>query len=471
MRVPQPLSAAVGGRQACFSTIRVVRADIRYARNGGVAIAYQLVGGGETDLVYVPDFVSNLVYGWESRHWRDFYERLARSFRLILFDKRGTGLSDHGGQFAALETRMEDLHAVLDSAGSSSTVLLASHEGCSMAALYAATYPERTRALILFHPLAYAREGHTDAWRARLAELRDRWGSQGLSDQILEDTSPSFATDLTEREWFANWLRVGASPAAAYALHRAWIETDLREVLPAVRVPTLVMYRSVGGVGERSANAERNAREVADLIPSARVLRVSGADYQHIFLSPEIPEEAARFVAQEAVPDVPDSVLATLLFTDIVGSTERAAELGDRAWRDLLERHHALVRRELTRFRGEERDTAGDGFFATFDGPARAIRCAQAIAEAVSELGLTIRAGIHTGECEIHDGKVAGLAVAIGARVSSIADAGEVLVSQTVKDLVAGTGLSLEDRGERQLKGVPGSWRVYRASSAERTPP
>ena len=441
-------------------------ADIRYARNGGVAIAYQVVGGGETDLVYVPDYASNLVYGWDSRHWRDFYKQLARSFRLILFDKRGTGLSDHGGQFAALETRMEDLHAVLDTVGSSSTVLLASHEGCSMAALYAATYPERTRALILFHPVAYQPDGQSEDWRALLAELRERWGTQELSDQILEDLTPSLSTDPAEREWFADWTRVGASPAAAYALNRAWLETDLREVLPAVRVPTLVMYRTVRNIG-RSGNAERYAREVSDLIPSARALRVSGTDYAHIFLSPEIPEEVARFVAREAVPEVPDSVLATVLFTDIVGSTERAAVLGDRAWRELLDRHHALVRRELTRFRGEERDTAGDGFFATFDGPARAIRCAQAIAEAVSELGLEVRAGIHTGECEIHDGKVAGLAVAIGARVASMADAGQVLVSQTVKDLIAGTDLNLEDLGERELKGVPGSWRIYRASPVE----
>ncbi len=444
-------------------------ADIRYARNGGVAIAYQLVGDGETDLVYVPDFVSNLVYGWESRHWRDFYEQLAQLFRLILFDKRGTGLSDHGGQFAALDTRMEDLHDVLETAGSSSTVLLASHEGCSMAALYAATYPERTRALILFHPITYERDRQNE-WRARIAELRERWGTHELGDEILQDTSPSLYADPTDREWFANWLRVGASPAAAYALHRAWIETDLREVLPAVRVPTLVMYRTASEVGSGLRNidyAERHAREVADLIPSASALRVSGTDYQHIFLSPEIPEEVARFVAREAVPEVPDSVLATVLFTDIVGSTERAAELGDRAWRDLLERHHALVRRELTRFRGEERDTAGDGFFATFDGPARAIRCAQAIVDGIRALGLEVRAGVHTGECELHDGKVAGLAVSIGARVAASASPSEVLVSQTVKDLVAGTGLLLEDRGVRELKGVPGSWRVYRASPAE----
>lgn len=323
-----------------------------------------------------------------------------------------------------------------------------------------ATYPERTRALVLFHLFAYRPEGQSESWRARLGELRERWGTQGLSDEMLEDTAPSLHADPAEREWFANWLRVGASPAAAYALHRAWIETDLREVLPAVRVPTLVMYRNAG-------NAERHAREVTDLIPSARALRVSGTDYQHIFLSPEVPDEVARFVAGEAAIDVPDSVLTTVLFTDIVGSTERAAELGDRAWRELLERHHRFVRRELTRFRGEERDTAGDGFFATFDGPARAIRCAQALVDGIRDLGLEVRAGVHTGECELHDGKVAGLAVSIGARVATFAGPSEVLVSQTVKDLVAGTGLLFEDRGERELKGVPGSWRVYRASPAE----
>ena len=430
--------------------------DIRYARNGGVAIAYQVVGESDTDLAYVPDYVSNLVYGWESPHWRAFYERLARSFRLILFDKRGTGLSDHGGQFAALETRMEDLHAVLDAAGSSTTVLLASHDGCSMAALYAATYPERTRALVLFHPIAHDPAGQSEEARAQLAELRERWGTQEFSDELFDLSSASLSADPSEREWFANWLRVGASPTAAYALNRAWYETDLREVLPAVHVPTLVLHR-------RLMDQEEGARQVAELIPSARVLRVSGTDHGLIFQSPEIPDEVERFVAREVVPEVPDTILATVLFTDIVGSTERAAALGDRAWRELLERHHALVRRELARFRGEERDTAGDGFFATFDGPARAIRCAQALVDGVRELDLELRAGVHTGECELHDGKVAGLAVSIGARLASAAGAGEVLVSQTVKDLVAGTGLLLEDRGERELKGVPGMWRLYAA--------
>jgi class 3 adenylate cyclase len=428
--------------------------DIRYARSGSVSIAYQVVGDGERDLVYVPDYVSNLVYGWESPHWRGFYERLAQSFRLILFDKRGTGLSDLGGHFPALETRMDDVRAVLDAVGSSSTVLLGSHDGCSMAAMYAATYPERTSALVIFQPVAHDPDGHTEDARANLAELRERWGTQEYSDEIFKETVPSLYPDPAEREGFANLLRVGASPAVAYALNRAWFETDLRDVLPAVRVPTLVLYRPVMGM-------EEHAREVAGLIPAARMLRVSGMDYSEIFLSPEIPEEIERFVAGEVVPEVPDSVLATVLFTDIVGSTARATELGDRAWREVLERHHALVRRELTRYRGEERDTAGDGFFATFDGPARAIRCAQAIVEGVHELGLQVRAGVHTGECELHEDKVAGLAVVIGARVAALAEGGEVLVSQTVKDLVAGAGIEFGERGGHELKGVPGRWDLY----------
>jgi class 3 adenylate cyclase len=434
-----------------------VQLDIQYARNGGVAIAYQVIGDGPTDLVFVPDFVSNLVYVWESHHWRNFFDRLARSFRLILFDKRGTGLSDHGGQFAALETRMEDLHAVLDAVGSARTVLLASHDGCSLAALYAATYPERTQALVLFHPVAHAEFEPERDPDSELVRLRTEWGTQALSDEILRLTDPSLADDENARAWFANWLRVGAGPASAYALNRAWYETDLREVLPAVRVPTLVLYRPA---------FEPPALEVARLIPNAKALPASGTSYGFIFFSPEIPDEVEHFVAAEQAPEVPDSVLATLLFTDIVASTERAAELGDRTWLDVLERHHALVRRELGRFRGEEQDTAGDGFFATFDGPARAIRCAQAIVDGVRGLGLDVRAGVHTGECELHDGKVAGLAVSIGARVAAAAGAGEVLVSQTVKDLVAGTGLALEDRGERELKGVPGTWRLYAATEA-----
>ena len=434
--------------------------DVRYARSGGAAIAYQVVGGGETDLVYVPDYVSNLVYGWASPYWRRFYDALTDSFRLILFDKRGTGLSDLGGHYPALETRMEDLHAVLDAAGSERAVLLGSHDGCSLAAMHAATYPERTRAIALFHPSAHA-EGmaaRSEDDERDLAELRERWGSQDYCDALLEHTCPTLLARDEDRLWFANWLRVGATPAVAYALNRAWAETDLRDLLPAVHVPTLVLYRPV---------MEEAARAVGRLIPGATALRVSGEDYWGVFLSAEIPEEVARFVRGDMSPVVPDTVLSTLLFTDIVRSTERAAELGDAAWRELLDRHHGLVRRELIRFRGEEKDTAGDGFFATFDGPARAIRCAQAVVAAVSALGLDVRAGVHTGECELHDAKVAGIAVSIGARVAALAAPGEVLVSRTVKDLVAGSGIEFSDHGLHELKGVPGEWGLY----AVTTPP
>ena len=435
-----------------------VEQEIRYARNGSVAIAYQVVGEGEVDLVYVPDFMSNLVYGWESPRWRTFYERLARSFRLILFDKRGTGLSDHGSQFAALETRMEDLRAVLDAAGVSNAVVFGGQEGSGMAALYAATYPERTRALVLFHP--YTRPEGVDLSRATLemlSDTRERWGTQEHADDLLRGGCPSLLSSDEDRRWFANWLRVSATPTVAYALNRAFLETDLSDVLRAVRVPTLVLHRSI-------PEAEREALDVAAQIPSARAMRVSGNDYFGFFHSLDVVDELERFVAGEDVLFVPESVLATVMFTDLVASTERTAELGDRAWRDLLVQHHALVRRELGRFRGEERDTAGDGFFATFDGPARAIRAGQAIIEGLAGLGLEARIGVHVGECELHEGKLSGIAVNIGARIAAAANEGEVLVSRTVRDLVAGSGLGFEDRGERPLKGIPGTWQLYAAS-------
>ena len=429
--------------------------EIHYARSSGAAIAYQVVGDGETDLVFVPDFGSNLVYAWQTPYWRDFYEELARRFRLILFDKRGTGISDRHGEFATLETRMEDLRTVLDDAGSSEAVVLGANDGCAMAVLYAATYPERTRALVLFHPAAIP-EGGAELDEA-LGPLRDGWGKQEYMDELLQTACPTlYARGEKARLWFANWERVSLSPAFAYALNRAHAQTDLRPIMPAVRAPTLVLYR-------HESPTESEALEVAARIDGARSVRVSGSDYWGIFLSPEVIDELERFVAGETAPAVPDSVLATLLFTDIVGSTERAAELGDRAWRELLAKHHSLIRRELARFRGEEKDTAGDGFFATFDGPARAIRCAQAVVESVEGIGLSVRAGLHTGECELHDGKLAGIAVSVGARVAGVAEGGEVLVTGTVRDLVGGSGIGFEERGQRELKGVPGTWSLYAA--------
>jgi class 3 adenylate cyclase/pimeloyl-ACP methyl ester carboxylesterase len=428
-----------------------VAADIRYVKNGGVAIAYQVVGDGSTDLVFVPDYTSNLVHGWEHPYWRGFYERLSRSFRLILFDKRGTGLSDYGGQFPSLETRMDDLRAVLEAVESRSAVVVGAYDGCSMAALFAATFPERTRALVLFQPRAHVEA--SDETREWLAELRERWGTIDFHEEQLASICPTLAKTEEGRDWFINDRRVGASPAVAYELNLAWAQTDLRQVLSAIRVPTLVLHRGARG----REGAEDVARRIVDSSTSG----LAGDDWWGIFLSPEIAEEVERFVAGQEPPQVPESVLTTLLFTDIVGSTRRAAELGDQDWRELLARHHNLVRRELARFRGEERDTAGDGFFATFDGPARAIRCAQVVTERVRELGLEIRAGVHTGECELHDGKVAGIAVSIGARVAAEASAGEILVTGTVKDLVAGSGLTFDPRGEHDLKGVPGHWSIY----------
>ena len=432
--------------------------DIRYAKSEGASIAYQVVGGGDRDLVFVPDFGSNLVYGWESPYWREFYERLARSFRLILFDKRGTGVSDRHGQFATLETRMEDLRAVLDAAGSTEAVLLGSHDGCDLAILYAASYPERTTALALFHPIATPAdlsEGENEMMR----RIREEWGMQSFMDDLLRYACPTlFDRGEKDRLWFANWLRVSLSPEFAYVLNRAFTESDLRPVMPSVKTPTLVLYRP--GSLEEQRHLEVRAR-----IKGARAVAVSGTDYWGIFLSPDIVDEIEGFVAGETAPTVPSSVLATLLFTDIVGSTELAVDLGNQRWRELLENHHAIVRRELVRFRGEEKDTAGDGFFATFDGPARAIRCAQAIAVGVSELGLEVRAGVHTGECELHEQKVAGIAVSVGARVAALAEPRQVFVSSTVKDLVAGSGIDFEDRGVHELKGVPGEWRLYAVSS------
>jgi class 3 adenylate cyclase/pimeloyl-ACP methyl ester carboxylesterase len=430
--------------------------ETRYARTGGIAIAYQVVGDGDLDLVYVPDYMSNLGYVWGYPRWRDFYLRLSDSFRLILFDKRGTGLSDHGGQFAALETRMEDLHSVLDAAGSQKTVILGSHEGCGMAALFAATYPERTRALVLFHPelrgTLHKPGALPEASLRELQDLRDRWGSQEFADELLRDGCRTLYASEEDRRQFARYLRIGATPAVAYALNRAFFETDMTDVLPAVRVPALILYR---------APERTEALTVAASIPGARATQVSGEDYLEIHLSPEIADEIELFVSDDVPPAVPERVLATLVFTDIVGSTEQTAALGDAGWRALLAQHHSVVRRELNRFHGVEYDTAGDGFFASYDGPARAIRCAQAIHAALAPIGVHVRVGVHVGECELHDGKPAGLAVATAARICAVGGPGDVLVSSTVRDLVAGTGIELADRGSHALKGVPDERHVY----------
>ena len=432
--------------------------DIRYARSGAVAIAYQVVGEGDTDLLFVPDFVSNLVYAWESPHWREFYERLARLFRLILFDKRGTGLSDLGGQFPSLETRMDDVRAVLDATGSASAVLLGSHDGCSMAALYAATYPERTRALVLCN--SFARISRTDDYPigfdpGQLEIGRDlaveNWG-QGLTLAIY---SESRANDEAARVLWAKAERLSASPGSLRAQSDFLHVVDVRAILPSVRVPCLVLH------GRQDFLPIEMGRYLSEHIPQARLIELDVNPDPFFGDCTQLAAEVEEFVTGQRTERETERTLATVLFTDIVDSTTRAAALGDRRWRELLDSHDVAVRREITRARGREIKTTGDGFLVAFDGPARAIRCGLAISAEARRIGLDVRAGLHTGECEVRGDDLAGIAVHIGARVAASAAPGEVLVSSTVKDLVAGSGLRFVDRGSHSLHGVPGEWRLF----------
>jgi len=437
--------------------------------SGDVSIAYQVVGTGPVDLVLVPGFVSNVELAWDDPHSVTFYRALAEFSRLIVFDKRGTGLSDRVTGVAPLEVRMDDLRAVMDAAGSERAAVIGFSEGAPMATLFAATYPERVTAIILCGGSArYTRApdypfGPSEAeYRRGVEDTRARFGTPEWVDEAIAGLAPSMIGDPGYRTFFARYTRQSASPGAAAALSEMNAEIDIRSVLPAIRVPTLAMRRA----GDRP----ELGRYLADRIPRARFVELRGAD--HLMWtgdSMEIVDHIREFlesVAQRPAVVDADTVLATVLFTDIVGSTAAAAELGDRGWRELLERHHAMVRSELAHYRGVEVDTAGDGFFARFDGPARAIRCACAIRDAVGDLGIEIRSGVHTGECEVFQDKVAGIAVSIGARVAARAAPGEVLVSQTVRDLVAGSGLLFEERGVAELKGVPGEWRLYALAEA-----
>jgi class 3 adenylate cyclase len=426
--------------------------DIRYARSGDVAIAYQVIGNGPVDLVFIP-FFGNIRWAWEQPLFARFFERLASFSRLILFDKRGTGLSDRP-RVLTLETQMDDIRAVLDAADSERAVLVGAVQGGQLCALFAATYPERTRALVLNHP--HASPADLPPAPPRSAdEARERWGTRELSEEIIAAVYTSKAKNDEFARWHVDYLRFAASPSAAAEFFRMVHDTDISDVLPTIRVPTLVLYTSP----RREA-----ALRVARLIPNANAVEIPGEDAP-VYLNDNVAPEVERFLLGREELPVPDTVLTTILFTDIVGSTQRAVELGDEGWRDLLTRHHAAVRRELARFRGRELDTAGDGFFATFDGPARAIRCAQAIIAGVGELGLEVRAGLHTGECELHDGKLAGIAVNVGARVAGEAAPGQVLVSGTVRDLVAGSGIHFERLGTRELKGAPGEWDLFAVRS------
>ena len=437
--------------------------DVRYARSGNVAIAYQVVGTGPRDLVFIRGTLAELLTAWEQPLWVRQVEGFATFSRVIMFDRRGTGLSDRVREVPNLETRMDDIRAVLDDLDVEQAAFWTAQDASRLALLFAATYPERTTALTLYQPAArgvwaedYPWAKTEDDWRRELREAGARWGERAYLVERLQRHSPTVADDPAFQDWFVRYMRRSASPGAAAAFLRMEMDGDVRDVLASVRAPTLVAH------GSKSAD---EARFIAHSIPDAQIIEIDGLRDDFSWANPAandvLVDETGRFLERMGPRPAPDRTLATVLFTDIVGSTQRAAELGDSEWKRLLERHHALVRRQLARFRGDEVDTAGDGFLASFDGPARAVSCACAIRDGVPSLGLSVRIGLHTGECELIDGKIAGIAVNVGARVAAQAAPDEVLVSSTVKDLIAGSGIEFEERGEHELKGVPGTWRLY----------
>jgi len=439
--------------------------ETRYARSGRLNIAYQVTGDGDRDLVVVPGWVSHVELGWELPPLARFLDRLASFARLIIFDKRGTGLSDRvpDADLPGLDERMDDLRAVMDATGSNNAALFGFSEGGNLAMTFAAAHPERVSALVTFGVFAKRIRSPDYPWaptaEARESECRSverEWG--GMMD--LSRIMPSMVGDVEYARRVATYLRRSASPGAAVSLLRMNTQIDVRHLLPIIKAPTLVMHR----VGDRDASIEEG-RYIAAQIPGARLVELPGEDHlPWIGDCDAVVEEIAEFVTGARLPSDVDRVLATVLFTDIVGSTEHIARLGDRAWRERLDEHHAVARNEIARWRGREVNTAGDGFFAVFDGPARAIRCALALHERVARLGLAIRAGLHTGEVTMSGDDVSGLAVHIGARVAATADGGETLVSSTVKDLVVGADLAFADRGVATLKGVPGEWRLHAVS-------
>jgi class 3 adenylate cyclase len=439
--------------------------DVRYARSGDVSIAYQVVGDGPVDVLFVP-FLINLVWAWEQQIFVDFCNQMASFSRLILLDKRGTGLSDRPRDLPGFETRMDDLRAVMDAAGSERAALLgAGSPGGQLCAVFAATYPERVQALILQNTwprvvwapdFPYGRP--LEEWHRRVREARSRWGDRDYQRRELEDYFPSFRDDPVFEQWHVNHERLAASPGAAAWFMRVLMETDIREVLPTITVPTLILAHT---------RWQDGCRYMAERIPNAEVVEITAPDVS-VYAVPQIPIEVERFLSEGHIDSAPERVLTTVLFTDIVESTSRAAEIGDTLWRNLLEAHHAVVRAQLARYAGKEVRTTGDGVFATFDGPARAIACARSMVDAVADLGLEIRAGIHTGEVELVGGRVEGIAVHIGARIAGEAQPCEVLVSSIVRDLAAGSGIGFEERGTHTLKGVPGEWRLFAARIGDR---
>lgn len=439
--------------------------ETRYALSGDVNIAYQVAGDGPFDVIFVPGFVTHVELQWRLPGMGDFIRGLGSFSRLIRFDKRGTGMSDPVSGAPSLETRMDDVRAVMDAVGSRRAAFYGLSEGAAMSIMFAATYPERTAALVvrscsprtMWAPdFPWGRRD--EAYRREVNQALQVFGERAEAREAVRALGMH---NDDEVEAFIDYIRYGTSPGMLAALYRMNKEIDIRHVLSAVGVPTLVLHGSEDQIVPVEAGAYTARR-----IRSARFVEMPGMGHLALGAGARIQAEVERFLtdvwqAGGWEDTEPDRMLATVLFTDIVESTAKAVELGDRQWSELLERHNTLVRRQLLRFRGREIDTAGDGFFATFDGPARAIRCACAITDGVRELGLSIRAGLHTGECEIADSNVAGIAVHTGARVAAQAGADEVLVSNTVKDLVAGSGIKFIDRGAHELKGIPGQWRLF----------
>jgi len=434
--------------------------DVAYARNGGVHIAYTVVGEGPVDLVYTNGIWSNLEALWEEPRWVRYAERLASFSRLIVFDMRGVGLSDRGTEPPFLELMMDDAGAVMDAAGSETAALFGAGRGGVSAMLFAATHPERVRALVLYDTWAklLRSEDHPHGVTAEQDDaFIERFVAEMGSARNLDLQAPTGLGDERFVRWWARFERLITSPAGFEELAAVRRDTDVRAVLPAIHAPTLVLHRA----GDRIVPVEQG-RYLGETIPNATFVELAGDDHiPFVGDADAIVDEVQEFLTGARSAPETDRILATVLLTDIAGSTDRAAALGDRGWRELLERHHASVRSELERFRGVEIDNAGDGFMASFDGPARAIRCACAIEEATSQLGLDVKAGVHTGECERIGDKLGGIAVHIAARVAGAAAPGEVLVSQTVRDLVAGSGIEFDDKGAHELKGVPETWRLY----------
>jgi pimeloyl-ACP methyl ester carboxylesterase len=434
----------------------------------GVHIAYQVFGEGPIDLLYVSGWISNVDLNWTSPDYARFLRRLASFSRLIIFDKRGVGLSDRvpDKELPDLETRMDDLVAVMDAAGSRRAMIFGESDGGPLCAVFAATYPDRVLGLVMHGPDVRAAWAPDSPWGMTPEDFRDEveniergWGTGRFERGFLEEMAPSMVGDEDFLNWTTTYFRQSASPGAAVALNRMWYAIDIREVISAVAVPTLILNRT-----SAILNPVEETRYLAERMPAAEYIELPGADHlPWVGDQDALFEHVERFVSSTRDEEAElDRVLATVLFTDIGGSTETAAQLGDRAWAEAVERHHSIVRSLLARHRGREVDTAGDGFFATFDGPARGVRCAQQILKAVQALGMQIRAGVHTGEVRTINEKVGGLGVVIGSRVGAMAGPGEILVSRTVKDLTAGSGLVFEDVGEHELKGVPDRWHLYR---------